>query len=225
MLCLGVLLAGFGRTMSWLFCDAVSTSCWESIVGKYPKALWSQKVKVIAICFVSPILSYERICRERNVCKHTTSLIDARNDCPIHVNCKIHFEDRSTTYRIVSSSVALIINVHLGLLRIPLISSNTTIFVHVAFCIESVYLLDYNVHTMIHKTMKIPLVRYYTSHGSSLPHNDTYFRYNFFASNFFHTPRSTSFSSSFSSSTPSNDSTKESSITSREVSPPTLPSC
>lgn len=137
------------------------------------------------------------------------------------MNCKIHFEDRSTTYRIVSSSVALIINVHLGLLRIPLISSNTTstIFVHVAFCIESVYLLDYNVHTMIHKTMKIPLVWYYTSHGSSLPHNDTYFRYNFFASNFFHTPRSTSFSSSFSSSTPSNDSTKESSITSREVFP------
>lgn len=135
------------------------------------------------------------------------------------MNCKIHFEDRSTTYRIVSSSVALIINVHLGLLRIPVISSNTTIFVHVAFCIESVYLLDYNVHTMIHKTMKIPLVRYYTSHGSSLPHNDTYFRYNFFASNFFHTPRSTSFSSSFSSSTPSNDSTKESSITSREVFP------
>lgn len=183
MLCLGVLLAGFGRTMSWLFCDAVSTSCWESIAGKNPKAWSRSRLSFILYCLSFPTKG--SFAKERRSFVNTLPLKRYTKRLSNTRELKNTFWRQIVPPRIVSYLLSLLflINVHLELLRILVISSNTTstVFVHVALYrrvnVSSLFIRTglQCPHDGTHNSTTIPLVCYRTSHGSSLPHNDTYF--------------------------------------------------
>lgn len=141
-------------------------------------------VKVI-VYFVLPILSDERIFCERTaiLCKHTTA--QTLHETTVQYTWIEKYILKADRPTIVSYLLSLLflINVHLELLRILVISSNTTstVFVHVALYrrvnVSSLFIRTglQCPHDGTHNSTAIPLVCYRTSHGSSLPHNDTYF--------------------------------------------------